>query len=135
MSNNTVKADLTLYEVRQISKTLRDYLQYYSSSKQKQKPLEANSYLPVIRFCCNQLGADWEVMTGIKSGYLFALNDTRTDNEAHEPFTILDKIPQIAVQADNLHLETVSCATCGKPLRGKRKDAKYCSAYCKNNAR
>ena len=107
MLKNTVDKDLSLSEVKQISKTLRDYLQYFSSSKTKNKPLEANSYLPVIRHCCQQLGADWEVMTGIKSGYLFALNDTRTDNEAHEPFTILDKNPQIAVQADNLHLETV----------------------------
>lgn len=94
---------------------LRSYQKHISAGKQA----IAYTYLPAIRECCTALMLDWEVLVGIKNGYIF--------KELSVPE--MAKNPEIAVLSG--FSEIYNCEICGKPLAGKRADAKVCGNKCK----
>lgn len=98
---------------------LRINLRSYQNLFQTGKQALAYTYLPAIRECCTALKLEWEVVVGIKNGYIFQDLSVPTN----------DQNPEIAVLSG---ISSVyNCEICGKPLKGKRSDAKVCGPQCK----
>jgi len=97
---------------------LRINLRSYQTLFQAGKQALAYTYLPAIRECCTALKLEWEVVVGIKNGYIF--------QDLSVP--INDQNLEIAVLSG---ISVYNCEICGKPLIGKRADAKVCGSKCK----
>ncbi len=121
---------MNINEIIEISQTLRLYLSYYTSCLNRNRLIEANSYLAVIRYCCEQLEMDWEVVTGIKNGYVFKVTVKSENLAVNERFVQTAEKPQITVreQVNGYCLNP----ECGKDLSNRRKGTKYCNQECKN---
>ncbi|MDI9870600.1 hypothetical protein [Flectobacillus roseus] len=100
---------------------LKGLTHIYESLLLRQKPLQAKSYIPEIKECCEELGLEWSVYLGIEDGYLYA------SKTVQEPSLSVEK-PLVAVQEENIN----KCLHCKKELKGKRKDAKYCDDVCRS---
>lgn len=117
-----------LIKLEENSFALASELGQYERLIKEGKDLQARAYLPKIQYLCSLLSVDWQVMTGVKDGYLFKTQNTSTlsesfgkvSEEKQEVTNFLPKIPK----------KSTHCP-CGSSLEGKKATAVYCSPACK----
>jgi len=118
-----------LTETLEASSVLRRYTKCFENCTKRGNDIEARTYLPNIRKACELLGMDFRAVLGVENERFFVVSEpfnNRSENVHYQ-----DKNPEITVQT-NINR---SCGLCGKSLKGKRSNAKWCNNTCKNQAR